>query len=40
MADGLEITFEGMPEFTRMMQDLQGPVASVLRGTRCAPAVA
>ncbi len=26
MADGLEITFEGMPEFTRYMQDLAGPV--------------
>jgi HK97 gp10 family phage protein len=27
MADGLEITFEGMPEFSRMMTDLAGPVA-------------
>jgi len=27
MADGLEITFEGMPEFSRMMQELAGPAA-------------
>lgn len=27
MADGIEITFEGMPEFSRMMQDLAGPAA-------------
>ena len=27
MADGLEITFEGIPEFTRMMTDLAGPAA-------------
>ena len=25
MADGLEITFEGVPEFSRMMQELAGP---------------
>jgi HK97 gp10 family phage protein len=27
MPDGLEITFEGMPEFSRMMQELAGPAA-------------
>ena len=27
MSDGLEITFEGMPEFSRMMQELAGPAA-------------
>lgn len=27
MADGLEITFEGMPEFSNMMQELAGPAA-------------
>lgn len=27
MADGIEITFEGMPEFSRRMADLAGPTA-------------